>query len=186
MQSAHHKGCSLMAVAVTYRLCVMLQGLVDAYVANSQQGKAVDYLNGLRDKLIAAVPTAASAAGSSSSGSSSENSAATAAAMPGSSDEAGAASSSEGAAVADGGASTSDRIPVDPVGVQLLLGGLCCLLDHYCCLVATPHQLPASLSLHQITPLCCWSAFDQFLNLQARRMLPGAGTTWMHWQRMTP
>lgn len=78
-----------------------LQGLVDAYVANSQQGKAVDYLNGLRDKLVATVATSAS---------SSEQGAVTAAAMPGSSDEPGAASSS------------NSDVSVDPVGIQLLLG----------------------------------------------------------------
>jgi hypothetical protein len=104
-------------------LVCFLQGLVDAYVANSQQGKAVDYLNGLRDNLIAA------AAAGSSGGSSSQNTAATAAAMPSSSDEAATSSSSSedtaaSAAAGDvaGGASSSDRVLVDPVGVQLLLG----------------------------------------------------------------
>lgn len=98
-------------------------------MANSQQAKAIDYLNGLRDKLLAAAPTAATAAssGSSSSAGSSENTAATAAVMPSSSDEAaaGSSSSSEQAAGSDASeaASTSDRVvPVDPVGVQLLLG----------------------------------------------------------------
>ena len=101
---------------------------MDAYVGNSQQGKAVDYLNRLRDRLLAVAPTAATA-GSSSGGTSSENTAATAAVMPSSSsgDDASAASSSSvqaggGADATAGDTSTSDRVPVDPVGVQLLLG----------------------------------------------------------------
>jgi hypothetical protein len=78
------------------------QGLVDAYVANSQQAKAVSYLTGLRDKILAnAAPAAAAAAGSS-------NEAAAADAASSSGD---AASSSE-----------QQQIEVDPIGVQLLLG----------------------------------------------------------------
>jgi hypothetical protein len=111
------------------------QGLVDAYVANSQQGKAVEYLNGLRDKLLAAAaaaPTAATAAGSSSSSSSgvssSENAAATAAVMPGAGDEAAAgrssSSGSEQGAAGDAsqGGPSNESVAMDPVGVQLLLG----------------------------------------------------------------
>lgn len=96
-----------------------MQGLVDAYVANSQQGTAIDCLNGLRDKLLAAA-----AAGGSSSGSS-ENSAATAAVLPSSSEDASSSGSSSSEQAAEA-ASTSDRVPVDPVGVQLLLGKYTC------------------------------------------------------------
>jgi hypothetical protein len=87
------------------------QGLVDAYVANSQQAKAVSYLTGLRDKILANAAAAAA-------GSSSEAAAAAAAAA------AADAASSSGDAVAAAGASSSEQqqIEVDPIGVQLLLG----------------------------------------------------------------
>ncbi|WIA22004.1 hypothetical protein OEZ85_004358 [Tetradesmus obliquus] len=84
----------------------IIAGLVDAYVANSQQAKAVSYLTGLRDQILAnAVPAAA--AGSSSS---SEAAAA-----------ADAASSSAGAA-GEQASSSEQQLEVDPIGVQLLLG----------------------------------------------------------------
>lgn len=138
-----------------------LQGLVDAYVANSQQGKAVDYLNSLRDKLVAAAATAASSS-SSAATSSSENTAATAAVMPGSSDEAAAdAASSSGVAEGAAGdassdASTSDRVPVDPVGVQLLLGELlvlCIMWFHmYLCANCSFRAVHDAHALHKQTP----------------------------------
>jgi ribosomal protein L12E/L44/L45/RPP1/RPP2 len=85
------------------------QGLVDAYVANSQQAKAVSYLTGLRDKILAtaaaAAPAAAAAAGSSSEAAAAD-----------------AASSSGDAAAAQASSSEQQQIEVDPIGVQLLLG----------------------------------------------------------------
>ncbi|WIA42438.1 hypothetical protein OEZ86_008435 [Tetradesmus obliquus] len=84
----------------------IIAGLVDAYVANSQQAKAVSYLTGLRDQILANAVTAA-AAGSSSS---SEAAAA-----------ADAASSSAGAA-GEQASSSEQQLEVDPIGVQLLLG----------------------------------------------------------------
>jgi ribosomal protein L12E/L44/L45/RPP1/RPP2 len=88
-----------------------VQGLVDAWVANSQQAKAVSYLTGLRDKILAnAAPAAAAAAGSSEAAAAAD-----------------AASSSAGAA-AEQASSSEQQLEVDPIGVQLLLGELmmCC------------------------------------------------------------
>lgn len=127
----------------------ILQGLVDAYVANSQQAKAISYLTDLRDKMLATLPlpaaaeaatagaattggdsgSSASAASESSSSGSGENAAATAAVLPGgdagsssvSSEEQAAASAASSSAA--GESSSSDTVMVDPVGVQLLLGG---------------------------------------------------------------
>lgn len=117
------------------------QGLVDAYVANSQQSKAVKYLTDLRDKILtqagadelAAAPVAApalEAAGSSDATADTAAAesavAATAAALPGSDDNTSAdattVSSSSSEAVESAVASTSDRVAVDPIAVQLLLG----------------------------------------------------------------
>lgn len=90
-----------------------VQGLVDAYVANSQQAKAVNYLNTLRDKILAqaAPSSAAEAAEAAATAPSSSNAVV----------EGAGGSGSESSSVA-GAASTSDRVMVDPVGVQLLLG----------------------------------------------------------------
>jgi hypothetical protein len=83
------------------------QGLVDAYVADSQQAKAVSYLTGLRDKILAnAAPAAAAAADSSSS------------------NEAAAADAAADAASSSTSAAAEQQLEVDPIGVQLLLGEL--------------------------------------------------------------
>lgn len=82
-----------------------MQGLVDAYIANSQQAKAVSYLTGLRDQILAN----AAAAGSSST-SSSEAAAAV------------AADAGSSGAAAEQASSSERQLEVDPIGVQLLLG----------------------------------------------------------------
>lgn len=95
-------------------LRAVLQGMVDAYVANSQQAKAISYLTDLRERLM----TAATAAGSSASDEATASDAASvAAALPGEQDAGAAASSSAGEE-----ASSSGRPRVDAIQVQLLLG----------------------------------------------------------------
>lgn len=108
-----------------------VQGLVDAYVANSQQAKAVKYLTDLRDNILAQLDTKQQAAAETSTVSEAA-AVATAAAMPSSdgtitadatSSSATASSSSSSESAADSGAaSSSDRVAVDPIAVQLLLG----------------------------------------------------------------
>ncbi|KAF6263842.1 hypothetical protein COO60DRAFT_1698539 [Scenedesmus sp. NREL 46B-D3] len=83
----------------------IISGLVDAYIANSQQAKAVSYLTGLRDQILAN----AAAAGSSST-SSSEAAAAV------------AADAGSSGAAAEQASSSERQLEVDPIGVQLLLG----------------------------------------------------------------
>eukprot|EP00879_Flechtneria_rotunda_P028864 GHRR01031096.1.p2 GENE.GHRR01031096.1~~GHRR01031096.1.p2 ORF type:complete len:134 (+),score=71.27 GHRR01031096.1:286-687(+) len=113
------------AVALSLDNQQIITGLVDAYVANSQQAKAVNYLTKVRDRVLSeagkekARSAAATATTSSSSGEAAADAAAPAAAMPGSGN---AMSSNKASTSQAADAPSTSQRTVDPIAVQLLLG----------------------------------------------------------------
>jgi hypothetical protein len=138
-------------------------------VANSQQAKAVSYLTGLRDKMLAG----AASKGSGSSSSSGENAAATAAVLP---------SGSSDASSSSGQADVSDSpVLLDPVGVQLLLGvclGQGCPAGRPACGVRTGYRACLCPD-HALAPAPAPPP------KQASRTPRGGGTTPTRWPRTT-